>query len=118
MLTLTLAMEYEDILDEARFKREVESDVAVSLGPRATDVKVVSLGPGSVIVHLDAIPLGGLSPAEVLLACRASAVRRPDMTCVLHACHHTLAVCVMPVRVLTSAHGSCGADVSVDWRPV
>ncbi len=81
-------MEYEDIQDEARFKREVEWDVAVALGKRATDVKVTevkgaSLRPGSVIAQLEAKPLAGLSPAQVHLAWRVcDAGARVDMKCV------------------------------------
>eukprot|EP00802_Teleaulax_amphioxeia_P010133 Tamp_10158.p1 GENE.Tamp_10158~~Tamp_10158.p1 ORF type:complete len:539 (+),score=77.56 Tamp_10158:87-1619(+) len=66
-LTLTLAMQLEDIDDMPLFKREVASDVAVALGPRATDVVVTRLRAGSVVVDLDATPLGGLSPAQVRL---------------------------------------------------
>ena len=84
-LTLTLAMQLEDIDDLPLFKREAASDVAVALGPRATDVVVTQLGGGSrvadddgttLVVDLDATPLGGLSPAQVWLCPFACHVRR------------------------------------------
>lgn len=64
-MAIILEMQLEDVVDIELFKREVAADVAVALGPRATNVKVTGLRAGSVIVGLEATPVG-TSNAELL----------------------------------------------------
>lgn len=62
---LILDIQLADLHDVELFKREVASDVAVALGPRATDVRVLGLRAGSIVAQVQATPLGGLTTADI-----------------------------------------------------
>jgi hypothetical protein len=62
---LILDMQLSDLHDVELFKREVASDVAVALGPRATNVRVLGLRAGSIVAQVEATPLGGLTTADI-----------------------------------------------------